>query len=75
MTEGKMARWHHRLTKESLSKLQQRVKDREAWYAAVHGVTKSPTQLSDWTKNQPNKNSPESRAGLFLNGDPLHFWC
>ena len=27
----------------SLSKLQERVEDREAWYAAVHGVTKSRT--------------------------------
>ena len=31
----------------SLSKLQEMVKDREAWGAAVHGVTKSQTQLSD----------------------------
>ena len=31
----------------SLSKLQETVKDREAWSAAVHGVTKSQTQLSD----------------------------
>ena len=31
----------------SLSKLQVIVKDREAWYASVHGVTKSQTQLSD----------------------------
>ena len=30
-----------------LSKLQEIVKDREAWGAAVHGVTKSQTQLSD----------------------------
>ena len=33
----------------SLSKLQETVKDREAWRAAVHEVTKSRTQLSDWT--------------------------
>ena len=31
----------------TLSKLQEIVKDREAWHAAVHGVTKSLTQLSD----------------------------
>ena len=34
----------------SLSKLQEIVKDREAWQAAVHGVTKSQTQLSDSTE-------------------------
>ena len=34
----------------SLSKLQEMVKDREAWHAAVHGVTKSQTWLSDWTE-------------------------
>ena len=31
----------------SLSRLQDLVKDREAWHAAVHGVTKSWIQLSD----------------------------
>ena len=31
----------------SLSELQEMVTDREAWFAAVHGLTKSQTRLSD----------------------------
>ena len=34
----------------SLSELRELVMDREAWRAAIHGVTKSQTQLSDWTE-------------------------
>ena len=34
----------------NLSELQELVMDREAWRAAVHGVTKSRTRLSDWTE-------------------------
>ena len=34
----------------SLSRFQELVMDREAWHAAVHGVTKSRTQLSDLTE-------------------------
>ena len=37
----------------SLSTLQEMVKDREAWWATVHGVTKSWTQLSNCKEIQP----------------------
>ena len=41
-----MVGWHHRLNRYEFE-LREMVNDREAWYAAVHGVTKSQTQLSD----------------------------
>ena len=34
----------------TLSELQDVVMDREAWRAAIHGITKSPTGRSDWTE-------------------------
>jgi len=47
---GQMMRWSDGITDSvdtNLSILQETVKDREAWCAAVHGVTKNWTQLSD----------------------------
>ena len=40
---------NHQGSPVSLDKLQEIVKDREAWHAVVHGVTKSQTRLSSWT--------------------------
>ena len=48
-TEEEMVGWHQGLNGHDLSKLQEIVKDREAWCAAVFGVSKSQTRLSDWT--------------------------
>ena len=56
--EGKRRRWRQRMRLSdsitnsmdmNLSKLWQMVKDRGAWYTAVHGVAKNQIQLSNWT--------------------------
>ena len=43
MMEDEMVGWHHRLDGHELSELLDLVMDREAWYAVIHGVTKSWT--------------------------------
>ena len=45
-----MAGWHHRFYMHELGQtMGYMVRDREAWHAAVHGVTKSPARLSNFT--------------------------
>ena len=55
-TKDEMAGWHHRLDGVSLSELWELVMDREAWRAAIHGVTKNWTRLSDWTELRGHHN-------------------
>ena len=47
MTEGEMVGWHHQLDGHEFEQAPGVVMNREAWGAAVHGVAKSWTQLSD----------------------------
>ena len=44
--EDEMAGWHHRLDGRGSRELRQ-LMDREAWYAAIHGIAKSWTRLTD----------------------------
>ena len=73
----------------SLNELWEMVTDREAWHAAIHGVTKSRTWLSDWTELKsfllPSKWAKcgdgavsKSKSGSWSQRtwkvDPIHWW-
>ena len=49
-----------------LYKLQELVMDREAWRAAVHGVAKSQTRLSDWTEMMPHSVPRQNLLGSWV---------
>ena len=50
MTEDEMVGWHHWLDGHEFEQAWYLVMDREPWHAAVHGVAKSRTWLSNWTE-------------------------
>ena len=58
----------------SLSKLQEMVKDREAGHAAIHGVTKSRTQLSDWTTIIPRETQVIHPLSFLSKPRPTNRW-
>ena len=53
-TEDEIVGWHHWLNGHEFEQAPGVVMDRESWHAAVHGVAKSWTQLSDWTELNVN---------------------
>ena len=57
----------------NLDKLQEIVRDRKAWSAAVHGIAKNQTQLSDWTTTGMGKKVGEDKGDFQI----LIFilWC
>ena len=62
-------RWLDSITNSmdmNLSKLQEIVEDREAWYGTVHGVIKNQTHLSNWTKTTPTQTQTHTQIQIKL---------
>ena len=67
MTEDERAGWHHGLDGHEFGGLRELVMDRQAWGAAIHGVAKRRTRLSELNSTEL-RNSHKSNKPL--GGDP-----
>ena len=67
MTEDEMVGWHHRLSGHEFEQAPGDGKDREAWCAAVHGVTKSQT-WREWLNNNKAIKSEHEIINMCLYG-------
>ena len=73
-TEDETVGWHQ-LSGHEFEQTREIVKDREAWPAAVHGVTKSRTRLSDWTVTPPPPNHTHRMLGPGFTYLPCSMLC
>ena len=64
MTEDEMVGWHYRLDGREFEQAVGVGVNREAWYTAVHGVTKSWTWLSDWTEMSSLQGEPQCNLDI-----------
>ena len=62
ITEDEIIGWHHQLNGHEFEHIPRLVTDRKAWHAALHGVAKSWTWLSNW--NEPVSNFLEEISSL-----------
>ena len=79
ITEDEMIGWHHLLNGHEFDGFRELVMDWEAWPPAVHGVTKSLTQVSDWVEQKKHSQNDNKRfqrlmqIALKVNKHKIHY--